>query len=71
MMQSKLADQIVALDKVTPGGGIKNYCKRARHLLQQSRNNVNPFDQFTPEVPQGVQLKPGEASFDQMERVGE
>ena len=54
MMQSKLADQIVALDKVTPGGGIKNYCKRARLLLQQSRNNVNPFEQFTPEIPEGV-----------------
>ena len=50
-MQSQLADQIVKLDKVTPGGGIENYCMRARDLLKQSRNNVNPFDDYKPEVP--------------------
>jgi len=41
--QEKLAAQIVALDKVTPGGGIAAYCERARILLKASRKNVNPF----------------------------
>ena len=68
--QTKLADQIVALNKVTPGGGINEYCQRARTLLESSKNNVNPFDQFKPEIPDGVFLKPGEAAFDEMEKLG-
>lgn len=38
-----LAQQVLKLDKVTPGG-LKNYCERARSLLESSRNNENPFD---------------------------
>ena len=69
--QKKLADQIVSLNKVTPGGGIKEYCLRAKALLESSKNNVNPFDQFKPEVPEGVFLKPGENLFDEMEDLGQ
>ena len=31
---------------------------------------MNPFDEFKPEVPDGVFLKPGEAEFDEMEKQG-
>lgn len=31
---------------------------------------MNPFDQFKPEVPDGIYLKPGEAEFDEMEKMG-
>jgi len=46
------------------------YCQRARKLLEDSRNNVNPFDAFKPEIPNGAYLKPGEAEFDEMEQLG-
>jgi len=49
---------------------MKNYCERARKLLEDSRNNVNPFDAYKPQVPEGVFLKPGEAEFDEMEAAG-
>ena len=51
--------------------GLQNYCERARKLLEASRNNVNPFAQFKPEVPEGIYLQPGETSFDEMESAGE
>ena len=67
--QKTFAEEIVQLDKVTPTG-IKAYCDRARKLLEDSKNSVNPFDSFKPEVPTGVYLRPGEEEFDQMEEAG-
>ena len=54
---------------VTPGG-LKDYCERAKTLLEASKSNVNPFDKFRPEVPNGIFLKPSEPEFDQMEKLG-
>ena len=54
---------------MTPGG-LSNYCKRARILLEASKNNKNPYDEFKPEVPTGVFLKPSEPLFDEMEMMG-
>ena len=54
---------------MTPGG-LQDYCDRARRLLESSRNNVNPFDAFKPEVPSGVFLQPGNEEFSQMEELG-
>lgn len=56
--QHKLAEQIVHLAKVTPGG-LKDYVMRSRKFLLDSKNNVNPFEFQKPEVPDGVFLKPG------------
>jgi UDP-sugar pyrophosphorylase len=67
--QQAFAEEIVQLDKVTPTG-MKAYCERARRLLEDSRNNVNPFDKYKPEVPGGVYLRPGEEEFDSMEEAG-
>ena len=65
--KAALANQIIKLNSVTPGG-LADYCKRARELLEASRNNVNPFDAFKPDIPQGVYLKPGQGTqFDDME----
>lgn len=50
-----LIQQIHILDQVTPKG-IKDYVQRARKLLEDSKSNVNPFDDFKPEVPSGVDL---------------
>jgi hypothetical protein len=50
------------LDKVTPGG-LKDYIWRARDFLLASKNNVNPFSSYKPEVPDGIYLKPGTEEF--------
>lgn len=49
---------------------MKNYCERARKLLSDSKNNINPFDQFKPSVADGVFLHPGQPEFDEMEQAG-
>jgi UDP-sugar pyrophosphorylase len=38
------------LNKVTPGG-LKDYVFRARKFLEDSKNNVNPFEHYKPEIP--------------------
>lgn len=67
--QATFMRQIVELNKVTPTGLVK-YCERGRKLLADSAANKNPYDKFRPEVPQGVYLQPGEASFDEFEEAG-
>ncbi len=57
------------LDSVTPGG-LVDYCQRAKQFLENSKNNVNPFDGFKPEVPTGVNLAPGSPDMDEMEALG-
>lgn len=47
-----------------------DYCQRARALLESSRQGVNPFDAYKPEVPTGVFLKPGTPELDQYEEAG-
>ena len=64
-----LAEQVLHLDKVTPGG-LLDYVTRAQRFLEDSKNNVNPFDNYTPEIPQGVELNPGDALLDEMEDLG-
>jgi hypothetical protein len=54
---------------VTPGG-LKDYVMRARSFLIDSKNNANPFDNYKPEVPQGVELHVGDALLDEMESLG-
>lgn len=57
------------MNKNTPGGLI-GYCDRARGLLHSSMKGENPFDNYKPEVPNGVFLKPGENDFEDMEYEG-
>ena len=49
---------------------MEQYLVRARKLLADSAANVNPFDDFRPEVPAGIFLKPGQSQFDEMEELG-
>lgn len=67
--QQAMAKQVIHLDKVTPGG-LKDYTMRARRFLENSKNGVNPFDQYKPEIPHGFDLKPGEPLYDEMEELG-
>ena len=62
-------DQVNYLDKATPGG-IKDYLKRAKILLEDSKNNVNPFKDYTPEVPLGFDIKIGSEQFYELDKLG-
>jgi UDP-sugar pyrophosphorylase len=57
------------LNKVTPTG-MKAYLERGRKLLEDSKNGVNPFDKYRPDVPTGIYLTPGEDKFDHYEKEG-
>lgn len=49
---------------------MKAYLERGRKLLAESMKGTNPFDEFKPEVPTGVYLKPGEKELDHFEKEG-
>ena len=57
------------LEKATPGG-IKDYIKRAKILLEESKNNINPFKDYTPEVPLGFDIKVGSDQFYELDKLG-
>lgn len=38
--------------------------------MLNSKNNVNPFDNFKPDIPTGEELRPGTELFDQLEEAG-
>ena len=57
------------MNRVTPGG-LKDYIMRARHFLVDSKNEINPFANYKPEIPEGVELKAGDTLMDEMEELG-
>ena len=61
--------QVEQMEKVYPGG-IREYCKRAKVLLEDSKNGVNPFSDFTPSIPEGFNVKVGDAKFYELEKIG-
>ena len=54
--------QINHLEKIYPGG-IREYIKRAKVLLDNSKNNINPYNDYTPSVPVGFNVKVGDENF--------
>ena len=62
-------EQFNSLEKATPGG-IKDYLKRAKILLEDSKNNVNPFKDYTPQVPLGFDIKVGSDQFYELDKLG-
>ena len=62
-------EQFNYLQKATPGG-IKDYIKRAKILLEESKNNINPFKDYTPEVPLGFDIKVGSDQFYELDKLG-
>jgi UDP-sugar pyrophosphorylase len=62
------------LDAAYPGG-ILSYCTKAKKLLQESAEGVNPFDQYEAQVPDGEFLcyessAKATMPFDEAEQVG-
>eukprot|EP00913_Durusdinium_trenchii_P014136 g13268.t1 len=77
--RSSRLQQLNDLDASLPGG-LKGYLERARRLLKDAQEGVNPFSglavrtRLTPHVPQGANLSgangPGSAAFAESERLG-
>ncbi|XVF39244.1 hypothetical protein PTKIN_Ptkin01aG0019900 [Pterospermum kingtungense] len=62
-------DQVAKLNSSYPGG-LASYIKTARELLADSKAGKNPFDGFTPSVPNGEVLTFGDDNFIKFEEAG-
>ncbi|XP_062111420.1 UDP-sugar pyrophosphorylase isoform X2 [Humulus lupulus] len=62
-------DQVSLLNANYPGG-LESYIKTARELLADSKAGKNPFDGFTPSVPEGDILTFGDDNFIKFEETG-
>jgi UDP-sugar pyrophosphorylase len=66
----ELAAQLVKLDKAYEDGGLMGYITKAKALLEDSKNGVNPLDGWKPSVPTGEKFDLGTEKYDQTEAVG-
>ena len=57
------------IDETCPGG-VKDYIKRAKVLLENSKNNVNPFGDYTPSIPTGFNINVGDSQFLELDKIG-
>jgi UDP-sugar pyrophosphorylase len=67
-----LADQLADLDASYPGG-LSNYLAKAKSLLQESAQGLNPFSDYEATVPAGESLSydgQGTMSFSEAEQMG-
>lgn len=67
--RKQFLNQIIHLEKIYPGG-IREYIKRAKILLENSKNNVNPYSNFTPSVPEGIDITVGNQEYFEYEKLG-
>ena len=51
-------------------GGIASYVSNARKLLEDSKLSVNPFDGWTPSVPDGIVVDYASAEHKKLEQLG-
>jgi len=69
-----LAEQLADLDESYPGG-LPKYLEKAKILLKESADGVNPFSEFTASVPTGESLmfnseKESGMTFSEAEQIG-
>ncbi|KAK9786668.1 hypothetical protein WJX73_000832 [Symbiochloris irregularis] len=67
--KARLVEQLQQLDQTYPGG-LAAYVSNAKRLLADSKAGANPFEGYTPSVPQGENLDFGSAEFQELEREG-
>ena len=68
--QKEFVSQVNRLDKACRGG-IKDYLKRAKILLEKSKKNVNYFHDFTIEVPDNIpHINIGSEEFYELDQLG-
>ncbi|CAD8120011.1 unnamed protein product [Paramecium sonneborni] len=66
---TEFIDQINQLNKNYPGG-IKEYANRARKLLLDASEDVNPFAEYTAHVPQGQNVDIYSDEYLRLEQLG-
>ncbi|KAL7069279.1 putative UDP-sugar pyrophospharylase [Cryptosporidium serpentis] len=66
---AKLSQQLIMLDKTTPGG-LTGYVDRAKTLLLASKNGEDSKQGCYPEVPDTINLKTGSEEFVEYEKIG-
>jgi UDP-sugar pyrophosphorylase len=68
--QNEFIAQINKLDKVCRGG-IKDYLKRAKYLLEKSKNKMNNFQDYLIEVPDDIpHIDIGSEEFYELDQLG-
>ena len=67
--QEKFLEHFNYIEKTCPGG-VKDYIKRAKVLLENSKNNVNPFGDYTPSIPTGFNINVGDSQFLELDKLG-
>uniref|UniRef100_A0A7S2Y4M2 UTP-monosaccharide-1-phosphate uridylyltransferase n=1 Tax=Fibrocapsa japonica TaxID=94617 RepID=A0A7S2Y4M2_9STRA len=67
--KKEFLSQLLDLNSKYPGG-LEAYIKKARSLLANSALGVNPFEGYTPSVPEGQTLKYGTEQFLRAEQSG-
>ena len=68
--QNEFVNQVNHLDKACRGG-IKDYIKRAKTLLERSKNKQNSFHQYKIEVPDDIpRIDIGSKEFYELEELG-
>eukprot|EP00934_Nitzschia_sp_Nitz4_P001896 Nitzschia sp. Nitz4//scaffold144_size56818//34913//37218//NITZ4_006541-RA/size56818-processed-gene-0.69-mRNA-1//1//CDS//3329536528//1896//frame0 len=68
----KLAEQLADLDASYPGG-LSSYLSKARALLKESADGVNPFEEYEAAIPEGESLSfdgEGTMPFSEAEQMG-
>ena len=65
----RLMEQLTAVDAAYPGG-LSAYIKKSVNLLASSAAGDNPFDGYTPSVPEGEDLVYGDEEYQDMEEKG-
>lgn len=67
--RSSFISQINNLETIYPGG-LREYVNRGKVLLYQSKNNINPYSDFTPSIPQGTNIHVGDSEYFELESLG-
>lgn len=65
----RLLSQLIHIDESYPGG-LRAYIQNARELLAASKRGDNPYDGYTPEVPDGVKLDFASEKYLEAEELG-
>ena len=66
-----LLAQLAEADATLAPGGLRDYVRRGRLLLEESRAGRNPLDGCGVSVPTGVELDPSTDAYAALEAVGE
>ncbi|MCQ2821335.1 MAG: UTP--glucose-1-phosphate uridylyltransferase, partial [archaeon] len=61
--------QINLFEKTYPGG-LREYIKRAKELLDNSLKGKSPYEGYKPSVPEGVNITLGNEEYYELERIG-